>query len=304
MAMKNIICLLGFSLLIICCTASFPLPEMILVEGGTFVMGEEGGKYNPEHKVELDSFYISPYPVTVLEWKDFTSEVTVQFDWNKNYYYGDPSSPFPWQDADPIVFITWDEAVMYCNWLSKKHGLKEFYNIERLSGYENVDGKKVFNTAIVSINSGANGFRLPSEAEWEYAARGGQKSQNFLYPGSNDINEVCWYQENTLDSYWVNPVGKKKPNELGLYDMSGNASTWCWDYFDVNYFFNSPLKNPIGPDQPNATAYLSTELAKHARSFRGGNIFDDESYCLITVRKLSPEWNRSWIGLRIVRNAK
>lgn len=296
--------LFGLLLTLVNCNADLELPEMILVEGGTFMMGENEGKDNPEHKVELSSFYIAPYPVTVSEWKAFTSDVKIQFDWEKNYYYGDYSYPFPWQDNNPIVFITWDEAVMYCNWLSKKHGLKEFYNIERLSGYVDVDGEKIFNTAIVSINHKANGFRLPTEAEWEFAARGGVKSQGYLYPGSDDANEVCWFENNTPEPVWVQSIGGKPPNELGLYDMAGNASTWCWDYYDEYYYTNSPIKNPWGPKEPNATKYLSPELAKHARSVRGGNILDDSSYCSVHMRKLSVEWNRWYIGMRLVRNAK
>lgn len=87
-------------------------------------------------------------------------------------------------------------------------------------------------------------FRLPTEAEWEYAARGGNKSQGFQYSGSNDLDKVAWYNGN---SNKTKPVGKKQPNELGLYDMTGNLEEWCADWYEEKYYENSPDKDPQGP---------------------------------------------------------
>ena len=88
-------------------------------------------------------------------------------------------------------------------------------------------------------------FRLPSEAEWEYAARGGIKSKGYKYSGSNNLGDVAWYEDNSGSK--THPVGTKAPNELGLYDMSGNVCEWCQDWYEVFYYSSSPSSNPTGP---------------------------------------------------------
>lgn len=114
--------------------------------------------------------------------------------------------PFGWQDEHPIVNITWKEAQGFATWA---------------------------------------GARLPTEAEWEYAARGGRLSRGYLYSGSNNPDEVGWSYENS--SKTTHPVGQKKPNELGIYDMSGNAWEWCSDNYAIDYYNHSPRLNPQGP---------------------------------------------------------
>jgi formylglycine-generating enzyme required for sulfatase activity len=148
-------------------------------------------------------------------------------------------------DSLPVESINWYDCVEYCNKRSTKEGLHPYYNIYR-------DKKDPDNTNelddikwTVTINKEANGYRLPSEPEWEYAAGGGQLSRNYTYSGGNNVDEVAWYWKNSGDSYltgnWSWPAleknnnktkhgGGKLPNELGLYDMSGNAREWCWDW--------------------------------------------------------------------------
>lgn len=117
-----------------------------------------------------------------------------------------PAPHFGWEDKAPIVNVTWQQARDYAAWA---------------------------------------GGRLPTEAEWEYAARGGKHSKGYTYSGGNDALEVGWCYENSNKK--THPVGEKKANELGLYDMSGNAWEWCNDNYEIYYYKNSPQKNPQGP---------------------------------------------------------
>jgi formylglycine-generating enzyme len=147
----------------------------------------------------------------------------------------------------PVETVSWYDCIAYCNKRSIKESLKPYYTLDW-------DNKDPHNTNdfddikwTVTINAGANGYRLPTETEWEYAACGGQMSKNLIYSGSNNIEDVAWYWKNSGDKYltgnweWkvleknknkTKPVGTKKPNEIGLYDMSGNVREWCYDWHE------------------------------------------------------------------------
>ena len=200
--------LLTATLFFIAVTAtSQTYPEMILVEGGTFTMGDEwmlgDADEQPTHDVSLKNYKIGKSEVTVKQYRAFCKTTGKSM----------PEEPSKgWQDNHPIVKVSWHDAVAYCDWLS-----------EKLGGL----------------------YRLPTEAEWEYAARGGKKSTGYKYSGSQSAYTVGWIKDNANGK--THAVAQKKANELGLYDMTGNVWEWCADWYDENYYANSPSSNPNGP---------------------------------------------------------
>jgi len=179
----------------------------------------------------LSDFYIGKYEVTQKEWMQVM---------------GRNPSAFA-SDDRPVEMVSWYDAVEYCNQRSLQEGLEPYYRIDK--NKRDPDNKSEYDPVkwTVTIQDGANGYRLPTEAEWEYAASGGQLSKKYGYSGSDDADEVAWYWRNAGDKYlsgdwnWsiiesnknaTKPIGAKKPNELGLYDMSGNVREWCWDWYE------------------------------------------------------------------------
>ena len=203
-------------------------PDMVLVEAGSFQMGSMDGypDQQPVHTVNISKpFHIAKYEVTFDEYDRFCND-TLKRKPKDNWGRGDQA----------VLYTNWTDVVDYCNWLSEKAGLTPCYS-----------GKGKLTICDFSVN----GYRLPTEAEWEWAARGGQKSQGFLYAGSNDPDEVAWFADNSSDQ--MHPVGQKLPNELGLYDMSGNIYEWCWDWYSKDYYAISPVDDPQGPPPPAAS---------------------------------------------------
>lgn len=179
-------------------------PEMVVVQGGTFTMGSNTGDRDER----------PAHAVTVKTFSIAKTETTVA-QWREFCVATGRKMPeVPWfgqREDHPVVNISWDQAVAYCLWLSEKTGRR---------------------------------YRLPTEAEWEFAARGGLKTRNHLYSGADTADSVGWISGK---SNGPAAVAQKPPNELGLYDMTGNVWEWCSDLYDVNYYAVSPNENPGGP---------------------------------------------------------
>ncbi|SFC80840.1 Formylglycine-generating enzyme, required for sulfatase activity, contains SUMF1/FGE domain [Parapedobacter composti] len=224
---------------------------MAFVKGGTFMMGSSNNKEvndkNLSHNIQLSDFYIGKYEIMVGQFRTFVQETGYQTSAEKkahsrlwtgkrwrekkgtNWRHGVDGKEYnEGSDNYPVIHVSYDDAMSFCKWLSEKTG---------------------------------GNWRLPTEAEWEYSAKGGEKNENFIYSGSNDIEEVAWYENNSEGG--THPVGQKKANKLGIYDMSGNVREWCYDWWDKGYYAKSPNKDPLGPSTGTW------------RTFRGGDWSDD-----------------------------
>ena len=246
--------------------------NMIQVEGGTFTMGSVYNPYDgitdyadeePAHSVTLTTYSIGETEVTQELWKAVMGSDSPA-SWgelmNKDVYY----------PQRPAEFMSWDD-----------------------SDKQSIGDCQTFISKLNEL-TGMN-FRLPTEAEWEYAARGGNRSKGYMYSGSNDVGEVAWYYGNHVaEDYKTNThdVKTKKANELGIYDMSGNVLEWCNDYYGANYYAESPNNNPQGPEQ----AETST---KH-RVCRGGGWGHEAEFCRVAKRfSLEQEKEGSNYGFRL-----
>ncbi|MCB0548602.1 MAG: formylglycine-generating enzyme family protein [Phaeodactylibacter sp.] len=253
-----------------------PIPEMVKIEGSAFTMGCQEGRdqhcysdEKPAHQVTVSTFYMSKHEVTNEQYAAFLNAYgsdSVKEGAFKgkimigSHEWGVQEEGGRWRPAKgyekhPVVNVSWYGAYEYCAWLSQRTGKK---------------------------------YRLPTEAEWEYAARGGVRSKGYLFAGGNELDEVGWFGQNSGGK--THSVGQKRANELGLYDMSGNVLEWCGDWYDENYYQQSKgAKDPQGPS------------SGMSRVLRGGSWYDDPRYCRCTARgNITPVIRDDSFGFRLV----
>ena len=235
-------------------SSTFAAPEMVFIQGGTFTMGctaEQGDECfdgeMPAHRVSVSDYYIGKYEVTQAQWRAVMGTTIKQ----QRDRVNQGSSIRGEGDSYPMYYVNWDDV-------------QEF--IERLNA---TTGQK---------------YRLPTEAEWEFAARGGNNGSGYKYSGSNNVDNVAWYDINSKGT--THPVGTKRPNELGIYDMSGNIWEWCSDWYDA---YNS--HSQIDPQGP---------VSGSGRVYRGGSWFNLAGRTRVSLRgNGSSDFSGNYLGFRL-----
>lgn len=253
------------------CSSALAAPDgHVAVAGGCFLMGNgfSDGYFleNPVHEICLDEFTIARFDVTLGEFREFVAATGYRSEaelgdgcyiydgnvWRKERAASWRSPGFSQEENHPVVCVSWNDAIAYAKWLSGR------------------DKRR---------------YRLPTEAEWEYAARGRGRVEK--YAGSNDVDAVAWYSANAGGS--THPVGRKQANALGLYDMSGNVWQWTADWYGAGYYRDSPKLNPQGAVNGNK------------RIFRGGSWFYDARGVRASYRDFAvPSYRSSYLGFRLV----
>jgi eukaryotic-like serine/threonine-protein kinase len=257
-------------------TASAPLEfttrsgiEMVHLPGGEFAMGSKQGNPDeaPVHRVKISAFLMDKFEVT------HEMFVKVQLP-----------NPSHWQDnpKKPVNRVRWRDAKQYCNERSLLEGLKPCYNEKTLDW---------------DCNYAASGYRLPTEAEWEYAARAGTEGP-YDFGSPDKLRLYAWFTGNAEQK--THPAGQKKPNAWGLYDLYGNVSEWCEDVYDPTYYKQSPALDPTGPPNPGKDV---------RRVIRGGNWKSSPDQCRAPARQGERTgdsdacFSTDYCGFRCVRRA-
>lgn len=188
--------------------------EMVLIPAGEFQMGGGSDPDSvPVHGVAVGAFYMDRYEVTQEVYEQLMGQ--------------NPSRRIGPQD--PVERVRWTDALKFCNARSKGEDLTPCYDLETWK-----------------CDFSADGYRLPTEAEWEYACRAGSGGDYCFDGGAEQLGEYAWYKDNARRKH--QPVGQKQPNAFGLYDMAGNVREWCNDRYGLNYYASSPVADPTGPE--------------------------------------------------------
>jgi serine/threonine protein kinase len=264
-----------------------PEIELVRVEAGEFLMGASDSDdmalkdEKPQHKIEISQpFFLGKFHVTQAQFQQVMGENPSAFSSNGRYAQkvkGVETSLYP------VESVPWDQAIKFCNRLSDMHGLKPYYKI---------NGDKV-------LVQGGVGFRLPTEAEWEYACRGGATVKaSTIWSFGNDSSQLghyAWFADNAGSK--THPVGEKKPNLLGLFDMHGNVPQWCWDRYQADYYLTAgKVIDPVGPGVGDIRVYRGggwdLKMAKTRSSARNSLNWVDYGHHLTIV------------GFRVAKNAE
>jgi len=235
-----------------------PPSSFVYIEPSTFGFGRLGE--NQAHNVSLSDFYISKYEVTQAEWNRFMKPAKVSL----------------LGDKIPVDNVSWYDIAIYANGLSEAEGLSPAYRIRGIGA-----------DRVVTCDFTANGYRLPTEAEWELAAKAGQI---YNYSGSNDPAEVAWHRDNSAGR--PREPGSKAANDFGLYDMTGNVSEWVWDWYDANHIRAlTTFVDPTGPESGSQ------------KVIRGGNVMNGDGRNLNIMWRERGDPNRGYpfVGFRLAR---
>ena len=213
--------------------------SMVLIAGGQCTMGVNEGAVDakPAHVVRVDGFLMDEFEVTQQVYEKVVGK--------------SPSRQK--QPQNPVEQVTWSAAARFCNARSLQEGLRPCYN-----------------TNTWECDFSASGYRLPTEAEWEYACRAGSGTGYYFGDNADQLKHFAWFEGNSQSQ--PHPVGQRKPNAWGLYDMSGNVWEWCNDYYGAKYYQESPTENPRGPKQGEK------------RVLRGGAWSSSADNCTLWVR--------------------
>jgi len=191
-----------------------PTTEMVRLPGGRFVMGDKDEVDATPHEVAVSPFYMDKHLVTQEQYRRVMGD-----------------NPSRWKgDRNPVEQVRWSDAVKFCNARSRLEGLQPCYDLETWQ-----------------CNFEANGYRLPTEAEWEYSCRAGTQTPYFFSSDASKLGDYAWFDKNSGGR--PQPIGQKRPNAWGLYDMIGNVWQWCNDFYKVDYYSESPQENPRGPKE-------------------------------------------------------
>ncbi|MBN1410929.1 MAG: SUMF1/EgtB/PvdO family nonheme iron enzyme [Spirochaetales bacterium] len=251
-----------------------PSSDMVLVRGGKFMMGEKsdfsGEDYSPPHNVTVKDFWIAKYEVTQKEWTEIM---------------GTNPSFFQDNDLNPVESVDFYDCLVFCNKKSVRENLKPYYIINDKDTDPNNTNPNDTKKYLITTDPAADGYRLLSEEEWEYAAREGKSKGKYKFSGSNKSKDVGWNVANSEET--THPAGKKKANKLGIYDLTGNVYEWCYSTYE---------KYPGS----RSWAYFGPAF----RVMRGGSFSSYDTNCLNIFRTKNYAAHKSKdLGLRLARSA-
>ena len=214
--------------------------EMVQISGGKFMMGDKEEVDAPPHEVVVSSFSMDKNLVTQEQFQKIMG-----------------ANPSRWKgDKNPVEQLRWSDAVKFCNKRSELEGLQPCYDLKTLK-----------------CDFDASGYRLPTEAEWEYACRAGTTTAYFFGDSPAKLGDYAWFQKNAGGR--PRPVGQKQPNPWGLYDMVGNVWEWCNDYYKADYYQESPGENPRGPNEGEKMVLRGGAFKFSAENCRSGYRYNE-----------------------------